>query len=83
MLLACLVESAATWTLAGIDPGSTVVVPLSFEGQTAQFSIKAKDAPDRGPPAPPGKKKGAQAPSPPFSVKLLVDEATMRARRRR
>ena len=81
VLLACLVESATTWTLAGIDPGSTVVVPLSFEGQTAQFSIKAKDAPDRGPPAPPGKKKGATAPSPPFSVKLLVDEATMRAQK--
>jgi quercetin dioxygenase-like cupin family protein len=81
VLLACLVESATTWTLAGIDSGSTVVVPLSFEGQTAQFSIKAKDAPDRGPPAPPGKKKGAPAPSPPFSVKLLVDEATMRAQK--
>jgi len=80
VLLACLVESAATWTLAGIDPGSTVVVPLSFEGQTAQFSIKAKDAPDRGPPGPAGKKKGA-APSPPFSVKLLVDESTMRAQK--
>ena len=83
VLLACLVESAATWTLAGIDPGSTVVVPLSFEGQTAQFSIKAKDAPDRGPPAPPGKggKKGAPAAAPPFSVKLLVDESTMRAQK--
>ena len=33
-------------------PGSTVIVPLAFEGQTAQFSIKVKDAPDRGPPAP-------------------------------
>ena len=43
--------------------------------------VKAKDAPDRGPPAPPGKKKGAPAPTPPFSVKLLVDEATMRAQK--
>jgi quercetin dioxygenase-like cupin family protein len=82
VLLACLVESAATWTLAGIDSGSTVVVPLAFEGQTAQFSIKAKDAPDRGPPAPPGNvgRKGAAA-MPLFSVKLLVDEATMRAQK--
>ena len=40
MLLACLAESAATWTLAGIDPGSTVIVPLAFEGQAAQFSVK-------------------------------------------
>jgi quercetin dioxygenase-like cupin family protein len=83
VLLACLVDSAATWTLAGIDPGSTVVVPLSFEGQTAQFSIKAKDAPDRGPPGAAGKggKKGAPAGAPPFSVKLLVDESTMRAQK--
>jgi quercetin dioxygenase-like cupin family protein len=79
VLLACLTESAATWTLVGIDPGSTVIVPLAFEGQAAQFSIKVKDAPDHGPPAPPSKKAGAAAPVPPFSVKLLVDEATMRA----
>ena len=81
VLLACLTESAATWTLAGIDPGSTVIVPLAFEGQAAQFSVKVKDAPDHGPPAPPGKKKGTPAPTPPFSVKLLVDEATMRAQK--
>jgi len=81
VLLACLTESAATWTLAGLDPGSTVILPLVFEGQAAQFSIKVADAPDHGPPAPPSKKSGAAAPSPPFSVKLLVDEATMRAQK--
>jgi len=81
VLLACLTESAATWTLAGIDPGSTVIVPLAFEGQAAQFSVKVKDAPDHGPPAPPSKKAGSPAPVPPFSVKLLVDEATMRAQK--
>jgi quercetin dioxygenase-like cupin family protein len=81
VLVACLTEAAATWTLAGIDPGSTVIVPLAFEGQAAQFSIKVKDAPDHGPPAPPGKKKGAAPPAPPFSVKLLVDEATMHAQK--
>ena len=80
-LLACLCEAAATWTLAGIDPGSTVIVPLAFEGQPSQFQVKVKDAPDRGPPVPANKKKGAPAPSPPFSVKLLVDEATMRAQK--
>ena len=58
-----------------------MIVPLAFEGQAAQFSIKVKDAPDRGPPAPAGKKAGAAAPTPPFSVKLLVDEATMRAQK--
>ena len=35
-------ESAATWTLAGIDPGSTVIVPLAFEGQAAQFSHQGR-----------------------------------------
>jgi quercetin dioxygenase-like cupin family protein len=81
VLLACLCEAATTWTLAGIDPGSTVIVPLAFEGQPSQFQIKVKDAPDRGPAAAANKKKGAPAVAPPFSVKLLVDEATMRAQK--
>ena len=80
VLLACLQEAAVTWTMAGLEPGSTVIVPLAFEGQPNQFSIKLKDAPEHGPPAPHGKKHGAPAASPPFSVKLLVDEATMHAR---
>ncbi len=61
VLLACLTESAATWTMAGIDPGSTVIVPLAFEGQAAQFSIKAKDAPEHGPGAAAKKKTGGPA----------------------
>ena len=82
VLLACLQESAATWMFAGIDPGSTVIVPLSFEGQAAQFSIKVKDAPDHGPPVPKGKHGAGSSPAvPPFSVKLLVDEATMHAQK--
>lgn len=81
VLLACLEESAVTWTMVGIDPGSTVIVPLAFEGQANQFSVKVKDAPDHGPQVPAGKKRpGAPPPTPPFSVKLLVDEATMHAR---
>ncbi len=80
VLLACLQEAAVTWTMAGLEPGSTVIVPLAFEGQPNQFSIKLKDAPEHGPPAPHGKKHGAPGASPPFSVKLLVDEATMHAR---
>ena len=81
MLLACLEASALTWSLVGIDPGSTVVVPLAFEGQAAQFTIKVADAPDHGPPAPKHKAGGAPPPAPPFSVKLLVDEATMHAQK--
>jgi quercetin dioxygenase-like cupin family protein len=82
VLLACLQESAATWMFAGIDPGSTVIVPLSFEGQAAQFSIKVKDAPDHGPPVPQGKHgPGSPPPVSPFSVKLLVDQTTMHAQK--
>ena len=88
VLVACLQASAATWSFAGIDPGSTVIVPLSFDSQPAQFSIKAADAPDHGPAAPAAqgnggngrKKAGATGAGPLFSVKLLVDEKTMRAR---
>jgi quercetin dioxygenase-like cupin family protein len=80
VLLACLEASAATWSFAGIDPGSTVIVPLSFDSQPAQFSIKAADAPDHGPAAPVAKGKGKTPPGALFSVKLLVDEKTMRAR---
>ncbi len=81
VLLACLEASALTWTLVGIDPGSTVVVPLAFEGQAAQFTIKVADAPEHGPPAPKRKAGGSPPPAPPFSVKLLVDEATMHAQK--
>ncbi|HVZ85347.1 MAG TPA: cupin domain-containing protein [Polyangia bacterium] len=82
VLLACLQASALTWTFAGLDPGSTVVVPLTFEGQAAQFTIKVNDAPDHGPPTPAaGKHRGAAPQGPPFSVKLLVDEATMHAQK--
>jgi quercetin dioxygenase-like cupin family protein len=90
VLLACLQDTALTWSLAGIDQGSTVIVPLSFEGQAAQFTVKAADAPDHGPGAPKpgaaakGKKPGPPpSPStpPPFSVKLLVDESTVRAQK--
>ncbi len=96
VLLACLEASAATWSFAGIDAGSTVIVPLSFDSQSAQFSIKAADAPDHGPAAPAAnvagakgngngngngkKKKPGPTTGPLFSVKLLVDEKTMRAR---
>ena len=81
VLLACLEASALTWSLVGIDPGSTVVVPLAFEGQAAQFTLKVADAPEHGPPAPKHKAGGSPPPAPPFSVKLLVDEATMHAQK--
>ena len=30
ILLACLTEAAATWTIAGLESGSTVILPLVF-----------------------------------------------------
>jgi quercetin dioxygenase-like cupin family protein len=81
VLLACLQESTVGWLIPGIAAGSTVILPLSFEGQNAQFSIKVADAPERGPGAPAkGKAKARPGFAPAFSVKVLVDEATMRAR---
>ena len=79
VLLACLQESAQLWSMVGIDAGSTVIVPLTFEGQMAQFSIKVADAPDHGPPAPSHKRKGLKVGVAPFSVKVLVDQETMHA----
>jgi quercetin dioxygenase-like cupin family protein len=81
VLVACLQETAQLWTMVGIDSGSTVIVPLTFAGQASQFTIKAADAPDRGPPAPARKRKGLQVGVAPYSVKVLVDEATMHAKR--
>lgn len=78
ILLACLSESATTWTIPGVAAGTTVIVPLTFEGQMAQFSIKAADAPERGPGVK-GKGKPASKGAA-FTVKVLVDEATMHAR---
>lgn len=84
VLLACLQESTVGWLIPGIAAGSTVILPLSFEGQNAQFSIKVADAPERGPGAAKGngkaKPKAKAGGAATFSVKVLVDEATMRAR---
>ena len=80
VLLACLEASTATWVIPGVAPGTTVILPLAFEGQAAQFSIKTADAPEHGPGAGGKGKAQAKGPAPAFTVKVLVDEATMRAR---
>jgi len=80
LLLACLEASTATWVIPGVAPGTTVILPLAFEGQAAQFSIKTADAPEHGPGAGGKGKAKAKGPAPAFTVKVLVDEATMRAR---
>jgi len=73
VLLACLQQTSRSWVLPGIEAGSTVVVPLLFAVQANQFSVKAADAPEHGP-------KGHGGKSAPFTVKLLVDEATTHAK---
>ena len=59
----CVQAAAKSWKIAGIEPGASVVLPFSFEGQINQFVIKAADVPDRGPGArprarpPPGRRR--------------------------
>lgn len=81
VLLACLEASTSSWVIPGVASGSTVILPLAFEGQAAQFSIKTADAPERGPGSGKGKGKAhMHGGVPAFSAKVLVDEATMHAR---
>src|SRR6185369_12645050 len=49
VLIDCLQETTMAWSLPGVAAGATVILPLSFEGQSAQFSLKVADAPERGP----------------------------------
>jgi len=77
VLLACLQQTSQAWIIPGLEAGSTVVVPLLFAVQANQFSVKAADAPEHGPPVPKG--HGGKT-TPPFTVKVLVDEANMHAK---
>lgn len=76
----CLMTAMTTWKIPVIEQGTSVVFPFAFEAQPAQFTIKTADAPDRGPGVPKNKAGKPIGDVPPFSVKLLIDEATMRAR---
>ena len=71
-LATCVREQALTWTIAGIEPGASVVLPFSFTGQANQFVIKAEDVPFLGP-----KSVGRRAP--PFRVRVLADPVNVRA----
>jgi quercetin dioxygenase-like cupin family protein len=70
----CVQAAAKSWKIAGVEPGASVVLPFSFEGQINQFVIKAADVPDRGPAA----GKGKAAARGPFTVKVLVDPENVR-----
>jgi len=49
VLLACLQQTALTWTLAASIRGARSSCRSPFEGQNAQFTVKVADAPERGP----------------------------------
>jgi quercetin dioxygenase-like cupin family protein len=70
----CVQTAAKSWKIAGVEPGASVVLPFSFEGQNNQFVIKVADVPDRGPAA----GKGKAAAKGPFTVKVLVDPENVR-----
>lgn len=72
-LAACVVAAAKSWRLDDIEPGASVILPLTFTAQANQFVVKAEDAPLRGPQA-----KGKTVP--PFAVKVLADGENVRAR---
>jgi quercetin dioxygenase-like cupin family protein len=57
-----------------------VVLPFAFEAQASQFVVKVADIPDRGPGAAPAGKPGTgPARQAAFTVKVLADEANVRA----
>jgi mannose-6-phosphate isomerase-like protein (cupin superfamily) len=72
-LAACVEAAARGWTIAGVEPGASVVLPFAFEGQLQQFVIKAADAPVRTLAAAKGAPRG------PFTVKVLVDPVNARS----
>jgi quercetin dioxygenase-like cupin family protein len=77
-LAKCVEDSARHFVIAGIEPGASVVLPFSFQGQADQFAVKVADAPDHGP-KPPGTKTSTGLPRPaPFTVKILVDPVNTR-----
>ncbi len=78
-LSACVLDSASRWVVEGVEVGASLVLPFGFQGQINQFIIKTADVPERGPPA--AKGRGGVKIQPPFMVKILADEANVRAQR--
>jgi len=77
-LSSCISLAAAAWRVEGIEPGAALVLPFAFEGQMSQFVVKVADVPDRST-APRAKAAGPTRQAP-FTVKVLADEANLRAR---
>ena len=78
-LASCVEKAAQAWTIEGIEPGSTVVLPFTFKAQGRQFVVNGADVPDRalGGAA---KAKGRPRRAPPFTVKVLADDQNVKAK---
>ncbi len=80
-LAACVEKAALDWTIDGIEPGASVVLPFSFKAQTSQFLINAADVPERALGAPATSKgRGGPKRSVPFTVKVLADQTNVKAK---
>jgi quercetin dioxygenase-like cupin family protein len=74
----CLLASATTWEVEGIEVGAAVVLPFSFQAQASQYVVKSSDVPERGPGV--GKKNSSgRVQTPPFTVKVLADRVNVHA----
>ena len=69
----CVSKRAERWKIADVEPGASIVLPLSFAGEMNQYVVRLEDAPTRGP-AGAGKKPG------PFQIKVLADPVNMHTR---
>ena len=79
-LSACVEKAALGWTLEGIEPGASVVLPFSFKPQQSQYVVNASDVSERALGAPSSKGKGAGPKRDvPFTVKVLADETNVKA----
>lgn len=79
-LAGCIEKAALGWTIDGIEPGASVVLPFSFKPQKTQYVVNAPDVPERalGAPASKGKDSGPKR-AVPFTVKVLADETNVKA----
>jgi len=79
-LSACIEKAALGWTIEGIEPGASVVLPFSFKPQQNQYVVNAADVSERALGAPSSKGKGAGPKRDvPFTVKVLADETNVKA----
>jgi quercetin dioxygenase-like cupin family protein len=79
-LATCIEKSALGWSIEGIEPGASVVLPFVFKKQQSQYLVHAPDVPERalGGSAS-GKGRSGPQRAAPFTVKVLADETNVKA----